>query len=41
MKGHSRSQITKKVQKGQISNLLENSQIKPQNEALDVRKLLE
>ena len=36
-KGHSRSKITKKGQKGQISNLLENSQIVPQNEALDER----
>ena len=37
IKGHSRLKLTKKGQKGQISNLLENSQIILQNEALGVR----
>ena len=36
IQGHSRSKMTKKGQKGQILNLLQNSQIIPQNEALDI-----
>ena len=36
IQGHSRSKMTKKGQKGQILNLLENSQIIPQNEAPDI-----